>query len=64
MDKTTRSRVRSVCSIENIAAVAESVSENPSTSTRHRSQELGISRTSLQRILTKDIGLKENQDKI
>ena len=57
MDKATRSRARPVRSIENIAAVAESVRDNPSTSTRHRSQELNISRTSLQRILTKDLGL-------
>ncbi|KZC15025.1 hypothetical protein WN55_08618 [Dufourea novaeangliae] len=42
---------------ENIAAVAQSVREQPSTSTRHRSQELNISRTSLRRILHKDLGM-------
>lgn len=44
-------------SIENIAAVAGSVAAYPKTSTRHRSQELGISRTTLQRILKKDLHL-------
>jgi len=58
MDKPTRLRARPVRSIENIAAVAESVNDNPSTSTRHRAQELDISRTSLQRILTKDLRLR------
>jgi len=39
LDKATRSRARPVSSIEkNIAAVAQSVLEQPSTSTRHRSQ--------------------------
>jgi len=51
-------RARPFRSVENIAAVAESVNDNPSTSTRHRAQELDISRTSLQRILTKDLRLR------
>ena len=42
---------------ENIAAVCESVAENPDTSIRHRAQELNLSRTSLQRILTNDLSL-------
>jgi len=50
MDKTTRLRARPVRSVENTAAVAESVNDNTSTSTRHRAQELDISRTSLQRV--------------
>jgi len=58
MDKTTRVRPRTVRTPENIAAVAESVREHQSTSTRHRSQELNISRTSLRRILHKDLGMK------
>jgi len=59
LDKATRSRARPVRSIEkNIAAVAQSVLEQPSTSTRHRSQNLNISRTSLRRILNKDLGMK------
>jgi len=57
-DKATRSRARPVRSIENIAAVAQSVFEQPSTSIRHRSQNLNISRTSLRRILNKDLGMK------
>jgi len=55
MDETTRLRARPDRSVENIAAVTESVNDNLSTSTRHRAQELDISRTSLQRILTKDL---------
>ena len=42
---------------ENIAAVAESVSEAPSTSIHHRSQQFNISDTSLRRILRKDLGM-------
>jgi len=38
LDKATHSRARSIRSIENIAAVAQSVLEQSSTSTRHRSQ--------------------------
>ncbi|KAJ8960334.1 hypothetical protein NQ318_004069 [Aromia moschata] len=40
-----------------IAAVAQSVRENPRTSIRHRAQQLNVSRTSLRRILHKDLGL-------
>ena len=58
LDKTTRRlRSRPVRSAENIAAVTQSV-EHPSTSTRHRSQELNIPHTSLKRILHKDLGMK------
>jgi len=53
-----RLRARPVGSVENIAAVAECVNDNPSTSTRHRAQELDISRTSLHRILAKDLRLR------
>ena len=48
--KTSRSNV-------NIEAVRESVGDNPGTSIRRRGQELQISRSSLQRILTKDLCL-------
>jgi len=58
LDKATRSRTHLVRSTENIAAVAQSVLEQPSTSTRHRSQNLNISRTSLRRILNKDLVMK------
>ena len=58
LDKTTRVRTRPVRSTENIAAVGQSVREQPPTSTRHRSQELNISRTSLSRILhSQDLGM-------
>jgi len=56
LDKATRSRARSVRSTENIATVVQSVLEQPST--RHRSQNLNISRTSLRRILNKDLDMK------
>ena len=42
---------------KNIAAVAESVCEAPSTSIHRRSQQLNISETSLRRILHKDLGM-------
>lgn len=58
VDKPRRVRTRPVRSAENIAAVAESVREQPSTSTRHRSQQLNVSRTSLMRILRKDLAMK------
>ena len=48
--RTGRSKV-------NIAAVSASVNESPSTSIRHRAQQLNISRCSVQRILTKDLHL-------
>lgn len=50
-------RSRPVRSHENIEAVRISIAANPSTSTRHRSQELHISRSSLNRILHKDLYL-------
>ena len=43
LDKVTRSHARPVRSTENIVAVAQNVLEQPSTSTRHRSQNLNIS---------------------
>jgi len=51
--KAIRSRARPVRSTENIAAVAQNVLEQPSTSIRHRSQNLNISRIFLRRILNK-----------
>lgn len=50
-------RLRSARSVENIDAVTGSVNENPGTSIRHRSQQLDITRSSMQRILTKDLHL-------
>ena len=58
LDKTTRSRSRPVRSAENIAAVGQSMLEHPSTSTRHRSKELNIPRTSVRRILHKHLCMK------
>ena len=47
---------RNARSAENIAAVRESIRENPRRSISHRSQELGLS-TSTWRILRRDLGL-------
>ena len=44
-------------SLDKIAAVSESVAESPGTSIRHRSQQLDIPRSTMQRILTKDLHL-------
>nr|XP_012563354.1 unnamed protein product [Hydra vulgaris] len=49
-DRTKSGRGRSVRTCENTEAVSRSIEENPTTSTQRRSQELGISRSSLQRI--------------
>ena len=48
-DKPRSGRGRSVRTRENTEAAKRSIEENPTTSTRRRSQELGISRSSLQR---------------
>ena len=50
-------RQRNARSEVNIAALNESVHENPNLSVPRRSQELGISQTSTWRILRKDLGL-------
>jgi len=57
LDNRNCPRARTVHTPENIETVARSVRQNPSTSTRRRSQQLAISRTSLKRILHKDLGL-------
>lgn len=56
-DARTPLRARLGRSEENIAAVRESVAENPDTSIRHRAQELNLSTTTLHRILTNDLSL-------
>ena len=56
IDKPKREKPKTVSTPENIAAVAESVCEPPTTSIHHRSQQLNISETSLRRILHKDVG--------
>ena len=52
-----REKSKTVRTPENIAAVAKSVCEAPSTSIHCRSQQLNISETSLRRILHKDLGM-------
>lgn len=56
-DRPTPVRQRRVRSAENIAAVRESVHENPRQSIPRRSQELGLSRMSTWRILHYDLHL-------
>lgn len=51
-------RERSARNEENIAAVRQSVAQNRNLSIPRRSQQLGISQTSLWRILRKDLGLR------
>jgi len=48
-------RHRSGRSLDNAAAVNESVAESIATSLRHRSQQLEIPRSAMRRILTKDL---------
>jgi hypothetical protein len=50
-DQTSLPHRRPVRTEANIAAVRDSIEDDPNTSTRRRSQELNISRSSLQRIL-------------
>jgi hypothetical protein len=57
MDSKLPVRHRSRRSVDNIAAVRESVAECPGTSIRHRSQKLDITRSTMQRTLTKDLHL-------
>jgi len=50
-------RPKTSCSNVNVEAVRESVAENPQTPIRRRGQELQIKRSSLQRVLIKDMCL-------
>ena len=57
INKSMREKPKTVRTPENIAAVAESVYEAPSTSIHRRSQQLNISETTLRWILHKDLGM-------
>ena len=57
IEKPKCEKPKSVRTSENIAAVAESACEAPSTSTHRRPQQLNILETSLRQILHKDIGI-------
>ena len=57
IDKLNREKPKTVRSPENIVAVAESVCEAPSTLIHCHSQQLNISKTSLRRILHKDLSM-------
>lgn len=56
-DKKVPVRRRNTRSTENIAAVAASVRDNSNVSVNRRSQELGLSRMTVWRILRIDLGL-------
>ena len=56
-DAITLTRRRNVRTEENIAAVNESVEEDPNVSIRRRSQELGLCPSTTWKILRKDLGL-------
>ena len=59
MDSKLPVRHRTGRSLDNIAAVSESVVGGSGTSIRHRSQQLDIPRSTMQRILTKDLHLHD-----
>jgi hypothetical protein len=52
-------RHRTGRSVDNLAAVSESDAESPGTSIRHSSKQFDISRSTMQRILTKDLHLHD-----
>ena len=54
IDKPKREKPKTPSISENIAAVAESVRDKPSTSIHRRSLQMNISETSLRRILHKN----------
>ncbi|VVC25081.1 Winged helix-turn-helix DNA-binding domain,Protein of unknown function DUF4817 [Cinara cedri] len=56
-DQLTLVRQSNTISAENIAAVRESVQENPRQSISRRAQELGLLQFSTRRILRRDLGL-------
>jgi transposase len=57
MDSKLPVRHHSRRSVDNIAAVRESVAESPGSSSRHRLQKLDITRSTMQRTLKKDLHL-------
>ena len=61
IDIPKREKPITLRTLENIAAVVESVCEAPSTSIHRRSQQLNISETSLRRILHKDLGMQPHK---
>jgi hypothetical protein len=57
MDSKLPVRNRTGRSLDNIATMSENVAASLETSIRHRSQQLEIPRSTMQRILTKDLHL-------
>ena len=57
MNSKSPVRHRTGRSLDNVAAMSKSVAESPGTSLRRRSQQLNIPRSTMQRILTKDLHL-------
>ncbi|GFV94077.1 hypothetical protein TNCV_2957391 [Trichonephila clavipes] len=54
-DRPGRGAHRNICTEDNVETVWQSVADDPSVSTRHRSSQLSISRTTLRRILKLDL---------
>lgn len=50
-----RGRPRTICSGSNLKRVSESLRNNPETSMRKRSAQLGIARSTLRRMLTREL---------
>ena len=57
INKPKREKRKTVRTLKNITAVAESGREAPSTAIHRRSQQLNILETSLKRIFHKDLGM-------
>lgn len=56
-------RQKTVRSDDNIAAVRESLSESPNLSIRQRAQHLGISPSTIRKILCEDLGINAVQER-
>ena len=64
IDKPKRKKPKSVRTPENIFAVSERVREAPSTAIRRCSQQLNILKTSLRRILHKNLSMTPYKDQL
>lgn len=63
LDAKPISRQKTVRSDENIAAVKESLTESPNLSIRQRAQQLGISPSTIRKILCEDLGISAVQER-
>ena len=64
IDKPKHEKPKTMCTPENIVAVAESVREAPSASVYRRPQQLNFSETSLRRIFNKDLGMTPYEEQL